>query len=83
MATMQMRFTLSTGADITYTVNLSDAHANRIINAHRTIYILPGGSTAQQVWDRIGAGEFNLLKAQTIAQETAAAQPVISNITFT
>lgn len=83
MATMQMRFTLSTGADITYSVNLSDANANRIINAHRSIYGLSGGSTAQEVWNRIGAGEFNLLKSQTIAQETAVAQPTIADIPLT
>jgi len=83
MATLQMRFTLSTGADITYLVNLSDANASRIIDAHKVIYGMAGSSTAAQVWTRIGTGEFNRLKSDTMAQESAAQQPVIADIPFT
>lgn len=83
MATLQMRFTLQSGADITFSVNLSDANATRIVDAHRAIYGMPGSATAQQVWNRIGAGTLNALKSAAMAQESAAQQPAIADIPFT
>lgn len=70
MATFTMSLAMTTGAPLTKTVTLTDANAQRIIAAYRTILDAPQNATAASVWDRIVQGTFDGVKANTISHET-------------
>lgn len=68
---------LAGGGTLTKTIPLTDDNAQRIISAYRIILAAPPGATSQAVWDRIGQGLFDGVKANTISQETEAQRSAI------
>lgn len=72
MATFTMNMALQAGGTLQASNPLTDANAQRIITAYRTLYEMDPASTAQQVWARIVAGAFNTIKQTTINSEQAA-----------
>lgn len=79
MASYQQRMALTTGGTLTNDpISLSDAHAQRIIAAHRPILGLPPEATNQQVWAAIARRSFDTIKADTINYERQQAMAAVA-----
>ena len=81
MATYNHTMQLSTGGTLSYSTGPTDANAQRIIDAHRTLFGMSPSATASQVWTKIGETVFDWLKTRTINQERdAAAASAVSGV---
>lgn len=78
MAQFTINMALSAGGTLNGGNPLTDANAQRIIAAHRTIYGMDPASTAQQVWAQIAARVFAHLKQTTMNHEIVVQQEQIT-----
>lgn len=84
MATYTHNMALSAGGTLTgSSPTLTDANAQRIIAAFRSMYGMLPSTTAQQVWTRISDDVFDQIKTRTMNYEVEQSQAAIVSTPLT